>query len=132
LRSIVKEVGEEGETSGSRGVVGRMGGRDRKKIDQDYELFLRDLEEDLEMRGAVNLYKVRKDETAEMAEIAAKLAGGKQRAKGQLDPDVRMVDRTQEDDEEDEADFPEVALVELLEEFDEMTLQDNGMQSSNV
>lgn len=126
LRSIAKEAGEEGETSGSRGLVGRMGGRDRKKVDQDYELFLRDLEEDLEMRGAVNLYKVRKDEAADMAEMATKLAGGKQRAKGQLDPDVQMGDSVEEDNEE-EADFPEVKLEDLLEEFDEMTLQDNEM-----
>ena len=127
LRSIAKEAGEDGETSGARGVVGRMGGRDKKKVDQDYELFLRDLEEDLEMRGAVNLYKVQKDEAVETAEIAARLAGGKQRAKGQLDPDVHMTDGVH-DEEGEEGDFPEVKLEELLEEFDEMTLQDNGTQ----
>lgn len=132
LRSIAKEAGEEGETSGARGVVGRMGGRDRKKVDQDYELFLRDLEEDLEMRGAVNLYKVQKDEAVEAAEIAARLAGGKQRAKGQLDPDVPMSDGAQEDDDEEEVGFPEVGLEELLEEFDELTLQDNGIQPHSV
>jgi len=132
LRSIAKEAGEEGETSGARGIVGRMGGRDRKKIDQDYELFLRDIEEDLEMRGAVNLYKVKKDEAAETAEIAARLSGGKQRAKGQLDPDVQMTDSAQKDDDEEEADFPDVRLEELLEEFDEMTLQDNGIQPHSV
>ena len=54
LRSIAKEAGEEGETGNSRGVVGKMGGRDQKKVEEDYELFLRDLEEDSEMRGAVN------------------------------------------------------------------------------
>ena len=127
LRSIAKEAGEEGETSGARGIVGRMGGRDSKKIDQDYELFLRDLEEDLEMRGAVNLYKTQKDEATETVEITARLAGGKQRAKGQLDPDVQMNDGIQEDDREDEADFPDIKLDELLEEFDEMTLRDNGI-----
>lgn len=127
LRSIAKEAGEEGETSGARGIVGRMGGRDRKKVDQDYELFLRDLEEDPEMRGAVNLYKIQKDEAVETAEIAARLAGGKQRAKGQLDPDVQMTDGAGEGEGE-EPDFPEVGLEELLEEFDEMTLQDSGIQ----
>ena len=127
LRSIAKEAGEDGETSGARGIVGRTGGRDRKKVDQDYELFLRDLEEDLEMRGAVNLYKIQKDEATETAEIAARLAGGKQRPKGQLDPDVHMSDGIQDDDAE-EGDFPEVRLDELLEEFDEMTLQDSGVQ----
>jgi nonsense-mediated mRNA decay protein 3 len=132
LRSIAKEAGEEGETSGARGIVGRMGGRDRKKVEQDYELFLRDLEEDLEMRGAVNLYKIKKDEVAETTEIAARLAGGKQRAKGQLDSDVQMTDSAQEDGDEGEGDFPEVRLEELLEEFDEMTLQDDGIQPYSV
>jgi len=127
LRSIAKEAGEDGDTSGSRGIVGRMGGRDRKKVDQDYELFLRDLEEDLEMRGTVNLYKIQKDEATETAELVARLAGGKQRAKGQLDPDVQMNDGVGEEDDE-ETDFPEVRLEELLEEFDEMTLQENGIQ----
>jgi len=37
LRSIAKEAGEEGETSGARG-VGRMGGRDQKKVEEDYEI----------------------------------------------------------------------------------------------
>jgi nonsense-mediated mRNA decay protein 3 len=30
------------------------------------------------------------------------------------------------EDEEEEADFPEIKLDELLEEFDEMTLQNSG------
>ncbi|KAF8870512.1 hypothetical protein CPB84DRAFT_1662430, partial [Gymnopilus junonius] len=57
LCSIVKEAGEEGETSGARGAIGRMGGRDQRKVEQDYELFLRDLEEDPELRQGINLYK---------------------------------------------------------------------------
>jgi nonsense-mediated mRNA decay protein 3 len=132
LRSIAKEAGEEGETSEARGVVGRTGGRGNKKVDQDYELFLRDLEEDLEMRGAVNLYKIEKDE-AETAAIAARLAGGKQRAKGQLDPDVEMTNDAQEEGDEEEPDFPRIKLEDLLEEFDEMTLQDShGIQPQST
>ena len=77
--------------------------------------------------GAVNLYKIQKNGAIETTEIAARLAGGKQRAKGQLDPDVHMSDGIQDDDAE-EGDFPEVRLDELLEEFDEMTLQDSGVQ----
>lgn len=55
LRSMGKEAGEEGETGGGRGVVGRMGGRDQKKVEEDYELFLRELEEDPELRSASTL-----------------------------------------------------------------------------
>jgi len=56
---MAREEGEEGEIGSGRGAVGRMpvGGRDQKKVEEDYELFLRDLEEDPEMRSTVNLYK---------------------------------------------------------------------------
>lgn len=70
LKSMAKEVEEDTQTD-RKGMIGKMGGRDQKKVEQDYELFLRDLEEDPEMRSAVNLYK------AEGA--GAGLSGGKNR-----------------------------------------------------
>ncbi|KAF8069178.1 NMD3 family-domain-containing protein [Lyophyllum atratum] len=124
LRSIAKEAGEEGETSGARGVVGRLGGRDQKKIEEDYELFLRDIEEDPEMRGAVNLYK-----TSDVTMEAPKeKKGGKKKAQFAMEVDeaeeeaVRTSIQGHEVEEEEEPDFPEVSLDELLEDFDEMTL----------
>ncbi|KAI0760802.1 NMD3-domain-containing protein [Fomes fomentarius] len=127
LRSMAKEAGEEGETGAGRGVVGRMGGRDQKKVEEDYELFLRELEEDEEMRGAVNLYRAKKPGAG------SGLAGGKTRKTGQFDMDVdqsaapapAVAPAEATDDEEEEADFPEVKLDELLEDFDEMTLEDS-------
>jgi nonsense-mediated mRNA decay protein 3 len=131
LKSMAKEAGEEGETGGGRGVVGRMGGRDKKKVEEDYELFLRDLEEDLEMRGAVNLYKAENE--VRMANPGTGMgSGGKGRNKAQFAMDVDQVQSVpeqqdeQEVAEEEEADFPEVRLDELLEEFDEMTLGESG------
>ncbi|KAF9257819.1 NMD3-domain-containing protein [Marasmius fiardii PR-910] len=115
LRSIGKEAGEEGETGSGRGVVGRMGGRDQKKVEEDYELFLRDLEEDPEMRGAVNLYKAPGD-------VKMKSEGTRGGRKGQYSMDVDEQTSAQESEGEEEADFPEVQLDELLEGFDEMTL----------
>ncbi|KAF9077352.1 NMD3 family-domain-containing protein [Rhodocollybia butyracea] len=117
LRSIGKEAGEEGETGGSRGVVGRMGGRDQKKVEEDYELFLRDLEEDPEMRSAVNLYKA--------GDVDMKTEAKKGPKKAQFAMDVDDTPH-QETEEEDEVDFPEIQLDELLEGFDEMTLGDDG------
>lgn len=61
---------------------------------EDYETFLRDLEEDPEMRSQVNLYKA---ETAAMSATSS-------------DSDV-------------EADFPDIQMQELLEEFDGMQLE---------
>ncbi|KAK7043781.1 ribosome-binding protein [Paramarasmius palmivorus] len=115
LRSIGKEEGEEGDTGSGRGVVGRMGGRDQKKVEEDYELFLRELEEDPEMREAVNLYKAPVD-----VKMRSEGAGPR---KNQYAMDVDEHQGSQEEEnDEDEADFPEVRLDELLEGFDEMTL----------
>lgn len=124
LRSIAKEAGEEGETGAGRGVVGRMGGRDQKKVEEDYELFLRELEEDEEMRGAVNLYRAKDDKPG----AGSGLVGGKTRKKQQFDMDVDEGEQpapapaADEVEEQDEPDFPDVKLDELLEDFDEMTL----------
>lgn len=143
LRSIAKEAGEEGETSNSRGMVGRMGGRDQKKVDEDYELFLRELEEDPEMRQTVNLYKAQAQAPVQDVSMTAGsgLAGGKTRRKtanaganvrfGAKETDgdeamapvgERRATETDGEDEEAEADFPEVELNELLEHFDELAL----------
>ncbi|KAJ7439864.1 RNA binding protein [Mycena latifolia] len=119
LRSIGKEAGEEGETGGGRGVVGRMGGRDQRKVEEDYELFLRELEEDPEMRGAVNLYKAPEGDTRMGPPPGEGRAGGgkgsRRKAQFAMDVDVAdeappervvdVVDPEEEDEEEDEADF---------------------------
>ncbi|KAJ4473164.1 NMD3 family-domain-containing protein [Lentinula aciculospora] len=116
LRSIGKEAGEEGETGSGRGVVGRLGGRDQKKVEEDYELFLRDLEEDPEMRSAVNLYKATDVNMTTEAKRGPK--------KPQFAMDVDETSQQDQEEEEEEADFPEIELNELLEGFDEMTLGD--------
>ncbi|KAI1797660.1 NMD3-domain-containing protein [Ganoderma leucocontextum] len=130
LRSMAKEADEEGDTGAGRGVVGRMGGRDQKKVEEDYELFLRELEEDEEMRGAVNLYRAQKPGAG------SGLAGGKTRRKGQGQFDMDVDEHAaaseepaageEETEGEEEADFPDVKLNELLEDFDEMTLEDSA------
>lgn len=130
LRSMAKEA--EADDTG-RGVVGRLGGRDQKKVDQDYELFLRELEEDPELRGAVNMYKARDNPEG----AGSGLAGGKTRKKAQFAMDVDggrapstapTTGTEAEGEGEEEGDFPEVKLNELLEEFDEMTLGDGDEQ----
>ncbi|TFK65900.1 NMD3-domain-containing protein [Pluteus cervinus] len=136
LRSIAKEAGEDGETSGARGVVGRLGGRDQRKVEEDYELFLRDIEEDPELRETINLYKAPSSDV-KMAS-ATNEPGGKvwrrNKKGGQYGMDVDegpVVPAQQQQQasslpaaevEEDEADFPDVQLDELLENFDDLTL----------
>jgi len=128
LRSIAKEAGEDGETSGARGAIGRMGGRDQKKVEQDYELFLRDLEEDPELRSGINLYKAPE---VTMAAPDAPERRGKKKTQFAMDVDeiapVALVRAEEEvvgvdEEEESEPDFPDIKLDELLEGFDEMTL----------
>lgn len=141
LRSIAKEPGEEGETGSGRGVVGRLGGRDQKKVDEDYELFLRELEEDPEMRAGLNLYKAKKDTEDGEERKDVKMVGpgtegpahgsSKKKSSNKKDKgramDVVMGDVVDEQDG-DEPDFPEVQLDELLEDFDEMTLGNDEVE----
>lgn len=137
LKSMAKEAeaddaaADSGTGTGKNraGVIGRMGGRDARKVEEDYELFLRDIEEDEEIRAAVNLYK------APSMGAGSGLAGGKTRRKAKGGQNSMEVDEgeaeqapartegmVESDTEEEEADFPEVKLDELLEDFDEMTL----------
>ena len=142
LKSIAKEAEEDANvdaptSTGGRGVVGRMGGRDQRKVEEDYELFLRDIEEDEEIRAAVNLYKA---PGSSSMKPGSGMAGGKTRKKvkrqggegmdmddGDTNMESESVQGLQtEDKEEDEADFPDVKLEELLDDFDEMTLGEAG------
>ncbi|KAG1870153.1 NMD3 family-domain-containing protein [Suillus subalutaceus] len=125
LRSIAKEAGEEGETGAGRGVVGRMGGRDQKKVEEDYELFLRDLEEDPELRGTVNLYAAKDTKMRDATDGVRKKGGQYGMDVDEADTSNTTVTNGDEQDAEEEPDFPAVKLEELLEEFDEMTLGDS-------
>ena len=114
---------EEGAaTSSARGMIGRSGGRDQKKVEEDYELFLRELEEDPEMRAAVNLYKAgdRAGGDAAMREVRGPKKG--KRAQFAMDVDEETPQQPQQsgeqgeggEEEEDEPDFPQVGIDELL------------------
>ena len=129
LRSIAKEAGEDGETSGARGAIGRMGGRDQKKVEEDYELFLRDLEEDPELRSGINLYKAT-DVRMAPPDVEKKSSRRKVQYAMEVDEPGPVVENVPSsstvaganEEEEEEPDFPEVNLNELLEGFDELTL----------
>jgi nonsense-mediated mRNA decay protein 3 len=152
LRSIAKEAEDvDGATTTvGRGALGRKGGVDQRNVERDYELFLRDLEEDKEMRAAINLYKTEaKDPHAAAGGDAdvkmsnalpgSGMKGGKKRtglkrqAEETMDVEEDMdgaeaADGTDADDgSEDEDDFPEIDVDELLEHFEEMKVDaDDG------
>jgi nonsense-mediated mRNA decay protein 3 len=135
LRSIAKEAEDNADapTGGvGRGALGRRGGVDQKNVERDYELFLRDLEEDPEMRAAVNLYRADQpaeeddDEDIAMGNRSAPgsgMHGGKRRT-GAADAAASEMDMDDDMSDEEEEDFPEIQMDELLEHFDDMGIAD--------
>ncbi|GAB1519471.1 ribosome-binding protein [Rhizoctonia solani] len=114
LRSIAKEANED-ESGEGRGALGRRGGLDQARVEADYEAFLQDLEEDPELRATVNLYKSEPKERPDEKKVGGGKKGGQYAMEG--------VEATEEE-EEDEGDFPEVKIDELLDHFEEMGLED--------
>lgn len=120
LRSIVKDVGD-GEHTGlgrahhqpqpHQSTGGRQGAYEAAKAEAEYERFLRDLEEDDEMRATVNLYKRRADERQ-----AKDDDGG-----GMHDDSDNETQAATDDD-----DLPRIRMDELLDEMDDMTLDDEA------
>ncbi|KAJ1545702.1 hypothetical protein HK096_006095 [Nowakowskiella sp. JEL0078] len=95
LKSIAKE--SEVEENGRRAI-------DQAKAELDYELFMRDLEEDAELRGMINIYK---DSVKDIRKVS-----------NDMDDD-----EDNDDDDEDE-EFPEIGVDELLDDMEGMTLED--------
>lgn len=77
---------------------------DQEKMDKDYEMFLRDVEEDTELRHTLALYKAQQEKK---------------------DADAMSVMET-DDGEEDTV--PQIDMAELLDEFDELKVQDEQEQ----
>ncbi|PVG01482.1 putative NMD3-nonsense-mediated mRNA decay protein [Serendipita vermifera] len=138
LKSIAKEA-EEGaginDASGyGRGALGRRGGLDQKKVERDYELFLQSIEEDTELRSAINLYKGTTTRgTGDVTMGRAKdSSSGKKKPGAQFAMDVddqpsepiHEASEAGETEDPNEADFPEVKLDELLEDLEEMGIHD--------
>jgi nonsense-mediated mRNA decay protein 3 len=140
LKSIAKEA-EEGAgmnegTGYGRGALGRRGGLDQKKVERDYEIFLQSIEEDRDMRSAINLYKGNASAgtaagNAEDTTTGRPKGSGKKRGNQfamELDDQSGSVAPASEDgthdDDGNEADFPDVKLDELLDDFEEMGLHD--------
>lgn len=102
LKSMVKQSTEgEGEMSGlgrQKGLSKAQQNLEQQKAEADYERFLQDLEEDDEMRQAVNLYKTKPK------------------------PGAMDVEESDVDEEEDEGGMPQISMDELLDDVENMTL----------
>lgn len=81
---------------------------DQERMDNEYELFLRDVEEDEELRAALALYK--------------NTNKNKKKAEGAMDVDTASVAETMATDDDG---VPKVNMDELLDDFDELTVEDH-------
>lgn len=91
--------------------------QDQTREEQEYEMFLRDVEEDTDMRNTVNLYK---------AQQRAKNKVDAMQGVEDMDTDGGVphgVEDTEDEEDEDDEGL-EIPLDDLLDEFDEMTIND--------
>lgn len=84
--------------------------QDQEKMERDFEMFLRDVEEDADLRNTVALYKAQ------------------QREKKQKDNDrmegVEEASAAETDDDEGSDDVPKINMEELLDEFNQLDVED--------
>ncbi|KAI9797448.1 MAG: ribosome-binding protein [Piccolia ochrophora] len=86
--------------------------QDQDKMEQDYELFLRDVEEDEELRSTLALFK------------AGHAAGAKpEKMEG---VEAEGADGAEESSIADDDDVPQIRMEELLDEFDELNMDDQA------
>ena len=85
--------------------------QDQERNDRDYEMFLRDVEEDPDFRSNVALYKAEQEKrrTEKMEFEAAEAAS------------------MAETEETDDDDVPKIDMEELLDEFDELNVDDEDV-----
>lgn len=136
LKSIAKEAEDPsaGEQVVGRGALGRRGGLDSQRVERDYELFLRELEEDEEMRANVNLYK----DKERIAHEEARRLRREQKYREPTQMDEEMDDHGAGHHDEDgltdveseygsDSELPRVQLDELLDDMDEMAIEDDDI-----
>ncbi len=87
--------------------------QDQERMERDFEMFLRDVEEDTELRSTVALYKAQQEKRrAEKMELDAVEAASAAQT---------------EETEEGEDELPKIDMEELLDEFDELNVNDEDV-----
>ncbi len=87
--------------------------QDQERMERDFEMFLRDVEEDTELRSTVALYKAQQEKRrAEKMELDAVEAAS-----------VAQTEETEEGEDE----LPKIDMEELLDEFDELNVNDEDV-----
>ncbi|WFD26072.1 ribosome-binding protein [Malassezia nana] len=131
LKSIAKEAEDPNADDHvvGRGALGRRGGLDSQRVERDYELFLRELEEDEEMRANVNLYKDRERIAYEQAKRARRMQTYREphdMDEDGMDDDLGDDGMTTDNESEygSDSELPRVQLDELLDDIDEMAIEE--------
>ena len=91
--------------------------QDKDRAERDYELFLREIEEDTELRQTLQLFK----STRKNPPKTQKMDGVEMETE---DPAPVQTDDEMEEDEEDDGGLPQINVDELLDEFDELNVGD--------
>ncbi|KAI5291676.1 hypothetical protein KEM54_001870 [Ascosphaera aggregata] len=105
LKRMAREMEDEGPSSNNRR-ADRTG-----HVEDDFELFLRDVEEDAELRSTLALYKNKKAQKQKPNRM-------------ELEDGAMSVD-DEDDDDEDEDGIPKISMDELLDDFEEMGISDD-------
>ncbi|KAJ5558427.1 hypothetical protein N7461_002399 [Penicillium sp. DV-2018c] len=103
LKRMAREHEEEATNPNANVPTNKRQEQELARMEADYEMFLRDVEEDQELRQTLDLYKVRQQQALE----------------DEMDED---------DDEEMDGDghvVPKINMEELLDDFDELNMDDN-------
>jgi nonsense-mediated mRNA decay protein 3 len=124
LRSIAKEAQDAPEDHAGLGRAkiegsnkkGARGMADQAKVEAEYELFLRDLEEDPELRQNVLLFKA--DPKSKKAEVDSM----------EIEGDAESVVETEMDEDDD---FPKIQLDELLDEMEALKIREEALAEVN-
>lgn len=84
--------------------------QDQERMERDFEMFLRDVEEDAELRNTVALYKAQQREK-------------KQKSKDRMEG-VEEASVAETNDDEGSDDGPKINMEELLDEFNQLDVED--------
>ncbi|KAI9726730.1 MAG: ribosome-binding protein [Chrysothrix sp. TS-e1954] len=92
--------------------------QDQAREEADYEMFLRDVEEDQEMRGVMNLYKAERRAEARKKKAAEDMEGVEETG------ETNGVEEVDGDEDGDDDSALEIPLDQLREEFEEMNMDE--------
>ena len=103
--------------------------QDQERMERDFEMFLRDVEEDQELRSTVALYKQQQKQQQQ------NIKAGRDRMEGIVEStgtgtehaaagDAEDEEEDEEEDEDEDEDVPPIHMEELLDDFDELHVGD--------